>query len=148
MKNYIINNNTVAIIGIDKFSSKVIEKDKEIIVNLSSTEIIENSCLYYGSSLQGRIEASSKIIFNSYKVPILINNKDNLIFFPTISPNSNHCIWVSVNYVYELSINNKIVSIKFKNGSEIDTNLSLYSLENQLYKSYRFASIMYSRNFS
>ena len=148
MDNYIINTDTIAIIGIDRVSSKIIERDREFIINLSSIEIIENSCLYYGSSLQGRIDAASKIIFNSYKVPILINNKDNLVFFPTISPSSNQCIWISINEIYELNNNNSLVTIIFKNGSKIDTNLSLYSLENQMCKSYRFSSIMYSRNFS
>ena len=70
MDNYIINKNTMVIIGIDEKFSKIIERDNEFEVVNSAKSIIENSCLYYGSSYKGRVESSSNILDSNYKVPI------------------------------------------------------------------------------
>ena len=82
MDNYIINSNTIAVIGIDNNTCKVIEIDNEKIINKSSFSVIEDSCLYYGSSYQGRVDAANVLIANSYKVPIVVENFNNLVFFP------------------------------------------------------------------
>lgn len=145
IKDYIINNKTIAIIGVDSRNSKVIEDNGEIIVNENCFEIIENSCLYYGSSYNGRLEASSKIIKCSYKMPIIIDNSNNLVFFPTMGPYLDLCIWINIDKIYNIDIKNNILKINFKNNSFISTNMSLYSLENQMLKSYNLLSIIKDR---
>jgi len=147
MENYIINSKTIAVIGIDNNTCKVIEKDEEIIINKSSFSVIEDSCLYYGSSYQGRVDASNTLISNSYKVPIIVENINNLVFFPTISPNSSSCMWISIDMVFNNIVDKDTNSCKivFKNNKEILTNLSKYSMENQMLKSYILYSIMKSR---
>ena len=149
MDKYIINCDTIAVIGIDSKSCKIIEKDRELIVNKNSFSVIEDSCLYYGASYQGRVDASNILISNSYKVPIVVENTNNLVFFPTISPNSNLCMWISIDMIFNNVIDKKTNSCKiiFKNNTEILTNLSSYSLENQMLKSYILHSIMKSRNY-
>jgi len=147
MENYIINSKTIAVIGIDNNTCKVIEKDEEIIINKSSFSVIEDSCLYYGSSYQGRVDASNTLISNSYKVPIIVENINNLVFFPTISPNSSSCMWISIDMVFNNIVDKDTNSCKivFKNNKEILNNLSKYSMENQMLKSYILYSIMKSR---
>lgn len=147
MENYIINCDTIAIIGIDNTTCRVIEKDNEIIINKNCFSVIEESCLYYGSSYQGRVDASNMLISNSYKVPIVVENINNLVFFPTISPNSNLCMWISIEKILNNVVDEDTKSCKliFKNNVEILTNLSSYSMENQMLKSYMLHSIMDSR---
>lgn len=149
MDNYIITCDTIAIIGIDNNTCKVIEKDNEMIINKNSFSVIEESCLYYGSSYQGRVDAANVLISNSYKVPIVVENINNLVFFPTISPNSSLCMWISIDNIFNNVVDDdtKACKLIFKNNVEILTNLSNYSLENQMLKSYMLHSIMKSRNF-
>ena len=147
MENYIINNNTIAVIGIDNNTCKVIEIEDEMIVNKSCLSVVEDSCLYYGSSYQGRVDAANMLISNSYKVPIVVENINNLIFFPTISPNSSLCMWISIDMVFNNIVDKDTNSCRiiFKNNKEILTNLSKYSMENQMLKSYMLYSVMKTR---
>ena len=48
--NYEINPMTLAILPIAKNVSKVIEMDQVLTVSKSTTEIIDDSCKYFGSS--------------------------------------------------------------------------------------------------
>lgn len=147
MDNYIINSNTIAVIGIDNNTCKVIEIDDEKIIYKSSFSVIEDSCLYYGSSYQGRVDAANVLISNSYKVPIVVESVNNLVFFPTISPNSSLCMWISIDMVFNNIVDKDTNSCRiiFKNNKEIKTNLSKYSMENQMLKSYMLYSVMKSR---
>ena len=54
MNSYEINNDTLAILPLNEYKSKVIEKTKTFVVDLTPMKIIENSCAYFGSSYQGR----------------------------------------------------------------------------------------------
>ena len=44
MKDYEINDETLAIIGVSETKARVVEKDDEYIVQRSAYEIIDNSC--------------------------------------------------------------------------------------------------------
>lgn len=146
MNNYVINKRTISIIGINKNKSKIVEIDREFEINQGQQEIIKNSCLYYGSSLLGRIEAANLIISNSYKVPIIIEKENNIIFFPTVSPNSHNCMWINIDYILKLEKNDhNNCNLILKNNSKLCTNLSYYTLENQMNKSFLLSSIMKDR---
>ena len=83
LENYEINSGTLAVIPIDEYTSKVIELDNEYIVNKPCFEIIDDSCNYYGSTYQGRYEGTKNMIGMNYKLPIIIEESKNIIFFPT-----------------------------------------------------------------
>ena len=99
---YEINKNTQVLLPISETKSKVIEKDNEYIVNNSVFKIIEHSCEYFGSTYEGRKNGTKKLLGISYKSPIIIEDYNNLIFFPTTSPESEECIWINreVNSCY------------------------------------------------
>ena len=96
MNSYEINNDTLAIIPIDNYQSKIIEKNNEFIVNMTPIKIIDNSCQFFGSSYQGRFIGTKKLIGVSHKAPIIIEETRNIIFFPTNSPRLNECILKSL----------------------------------------------------
>ena len=54
MKNYEINADTLALIPINNNTVKVYEEDEEFLVNKNVNQIMEDSCKYFGSSLEGR----------------------------------------------------------------------------------------------
>ena len=99
MDSYEINKDTCAIISVEKNISRVLENNNEYYVNMPSYEIMDNSCQYYGSSCEGRIKGTKMILGSSYKVPIVVEEKNDIIFFPTESPNSDSCCWLSLNQI-------------------------------------------------
>lgn len=142
---YEINNSTLAVISIDSCSCRVLEEEAEYIVNKSSYEIIDNSCKYFGSSYQGRYEGTKNLIGMNYKLPIIIEESRNIIFFPTTSPRLDDCYWISLNKISNYTIEDDKVYILFKNGTKIKVNISFFALENQILRASRLESVLRHR---
>ena len=79
---YEINNETLVIMPFGKNQSKVYEISGDFIVNMSPLNIIKASCLYFGSSYEGRKESAKYTAGIEMKVPVLIEESRNIIFFP------------------------------------------------------------------
>lgn len=129
---YEINDETIAIIPIDSSNTKVIELTKEYIIPQSTFEILEENCEYYGSTYNGRIKAAQKILNFSYKIPLLIEESEKIIFFPTKASTSSDCCWINHNFVKKREKNGKSTKVMFENGIEEEFNISKLSFENQL----------------
>ena len=143
---YEISKGTLAIVPNEKTTSLVYEDKERYLVNQTPFEIMEDSCLYFGSTYNGRKEGARSILVAEYKVPIIVDEADNLIVFPTTSPLSSDCIWISLNHLknYEKldSYNTKIV---FDNDKEIIVPSSYRSIENQVSRASRLDFIMRNR---
>lgn len=135
LKEYEINSNTLIIIPISKKVSKVIEINEEFMINKNSTEIIDDSCKFFGSSYNGRFEGTKKLIGVNYKSPIIVEESREIIFFPTSSPRFDNCYWVCLNKIDKFKKTIHDSKIVFKNGLEIDIPVSYSSLENQILRS-------------
>lgn len=145
LENYEINNGTLAVMPIDENTTKVIELDCEYIINKPCFEIIDNSCNYYGSTYQGRYEGTKNMIGMSYKLPIIIEESKNIIFFPTTSPRLINCSWVSLNNLKTYLKNKNGSDIVFKNDSISNFDISIFSLESQILRASRLESILRNR---
>ncbi len=145
ISNYEINSSTLAIIPLSKNSSKVIEEDDILIVNKTTTEIIDDSCKFFGSSYLGRHEGTKNIIGINYKAPIVIEETHEIIFFPTSSPRFNNCSWIALKKILKYKKENKNTIIIFKNGYQLPINISTGSLENQILRSTLLESVLRSR---
>ena len=147
MKDYEISRETLAIVPYGKDSSIVYEKDCNFIVNETPNNIMDDSCRYYGSSIQGRQKGTTDLTGISYKAPIIINEDGNIIFFPTSSPRLKKCCWVSLNniesYYYDFEKNTCIII--FDNNEKIEFDMSYCILNNQILKSHRLESIINKR---
>lgn len=132
MDNYEINSSTLAIIPISKKCSKVIEENNNFIINESTTDIIDHSCKFFGSSYNGRCAGTKNLVGFNYKSPIIIEESREIIFFPTSSPRFDNCYWISLNNIEKYSKKENISSIYFKNGINVDLDISYKSLENQI----------------
>ena len=143
--NYEINEGTLAIIAKENASSKILEDDREYVINSNPYEIMDYSCKYFGSSLEGRKEGTKAILNIEYKVPIIVENSNNLIFFPTASPESNNCSWISLKDIKTYKeLENGNTEITFNNGVKIDIPVSKRTVENQVFRASRLDLI--SRN--
>lgn len=75
LKNYIINDETLLLIPYfynGANITKVYEFDEELLVEKLPYEIIKESCLFFGSSFEGRRDGTMALINCKMKVPVII----------------------------------------------------------------------------
>lgn len=145
MDSYEINKETCAIVTINDEVTKVIEGNDDYIVNKSSYEVMEDSCQYYGSSCEGRIKGTKNILGSIYKVPIIIEETNDIIFFPTETIKSKNCIWISLNQIKKYERDRNYTKVYFNNGKEITIKMSINSFELQLLRANRLSAIINQR---
>lgn len=145
MVNYEINEDTLAVLynGYDK--TKVIEINNEYEFDSKAYKIMEYNCEYYGSTYVGRIKAAKKILNCSYKIPVLVEESNSLIFFPTMSSLSEECSWINYGAIQSYKKKGGNIEIEFINNKKLLLDMSKLSLENQLARSSRLESITRKR---
>ncbi len=143
---YEISNGTLAIVPNDAETSLVYEDEERYFINQKPFKIMEESCKYFGSSYSGRKESSKSILGAEYKVPIIVEDSDNLIVFPTTSPQADDCAWISLKRVKKFEkIDSNNTKIVFDNNKEIIVPVSYRSIENQVSRASRLDLIMRNR---
>lgn len=146
MKEYEINEGTLAVISIEGGKSKILEDSKNYIVNQSSYDVMDHSCKYFGSSYEGRKQGSKEVIGANYKLPIIVEDGRNLVFFPTTSVEDSECMWIAVNKIkkYEPMDYNS-TKIVFNNNEFVIVPLSYRSIQNQIFRATRLSYILSER---
>ena len=143
---YEINKGTLAIVPNEIDESLVYEDEERFLIHQSPFQIMEESCKYFGSTYEGRKDSAKAILGAEYKVPVIVEDTDNLIVFPTTSPKSEECIWISLKRVKSFekidSINTKVI---FDNNREIIVPVSYRTLENQISRASRLDFMMSKR---
>ena len=143
---YEISQGTLAIVPNEADNSLVYEDNERYIINEKPYQIMEESCKYFGSTYKGRKDSAKSMLGAEYKVPIIIEDTNNLIVFPTTSPTSEDCVWISLKRVKNIekvdSFNTRII---FDNDREIIVPSSFRSVENQLSRASRLDVILRKR---
>lgn len=145
LDSYEINSSTLAIIAVSETLSRIIENEREFYVSMSSLEIVENSCKYYGSTYEGRCEATRFMLGCSYKLPIIVEESKPIILFPISSPKFTKCSWFSITNVDKVVKHELGAKILFKTGYELILESSFDSIENQMLRATRLSCILYDR---
>ena len=142
MDNYEINNNTIALIFND-YKTYIYEVDNFIVINKIPNNLIKYSCEYFGSSLKGRIEGTKYITGITHKSPIIIEETNEIVFFPTSSPRLDSCSWIRNKYVIKYEkIDSKSCYLYLINGRKIKINCSYETIDNQIMRSSRLESVI------
>ncbi|MBQ9318280.1 MAG: competence protein ComK [Bacilli bacterium] len=131
LNEYEINSATQAIIPLDEDKAMVYEEEGEYIVDKPANQIINYNCNFYGSSYDGRCEGTRSLIGIKSKLPIIIEESRDIIFFPTNSIRRKQSTWIALNKISSLHKNEKNSFIIFTDGRKIDFDISMFSLENQ-----------------
>lgn len=140
---YEINEGTLALISKDKFNTKILEDKSTYLIENNSLDILDSSCKYFGSSYEGRKEGSKSIMGCGYKIPIVVEDTMNLVFFPTTSPEDDNCIWIAVNQIKDYQQEKyNMTKIIFKNNEELVVPFSFRSIENQIFRATRLSYIL------
>lgn len=132
MEEYEINSETCMLMAIDKYHTKVIELEREFDIFNSTLEILDYSCKYYGSSYLGRKAGSINILKNIYKIPIIVEESRNIIFFPLNSPRYHHATWVSLGQIKSYRKKDNKTEVIFQNNKKIVLEISYLSFQNQV----------------
>lgn len=145
MEKYEVNEETLAVIGIGKNKSRVLEREKEYFIEDSAYEVMDYSCQYFGSSYLGRVDGSKKMLGANYKLPVIVEESSELIFFPISSPENIKCIWISLKWYQDIIEENGKTYIILKNGQKIECLISKSSIKNQLMRASRLNLILNER---
>ena len=144
--NYEITYDTEMIIPLSDNKSKIIEIDDEYVIEKNTLKILEHSCEYFGSSLEGRKEGTKKILGITHKSPIIVEESRKIIFFPTTSPERKDCAWINLEKIDKYyKVDKKTSSIVFKCGKVVNLNISYGSLTNQILRATRLKFILEDR---
>ncbi len=143
---YEVNYGTLAVLPNNADDSLIYEDNQRYIVQQKPFEIMEDSCKYFGSTYDGRKESAKSILGAEYKIPIVVEDSNNLIVFPTTSPSSDNCAWVSLNRVKSFEpIDSTSTKIIFDNDMEIIIPATFRSIENQISRATRLDYILRKR---
>lgn len=143
---YEISRGTLAIVPNSEENSLVYEDDSRYIVNETPFKIMEDSCKYFGSTYNGRKDSAKSILGAEYKVPIIVEENNNIIVFPTTSPSSADCVWISLGRMkYFEKIDSSNTKIVFDNNREIIVPCSYRTIENQVSRASRLDLVMRNR---
>ena len=145
MISYEINKDTLAIIPKNSYTTIIYEINNKFIVNDNTYNILDNSCKYYGSTFNGRKIASSNILKVNYKLPILIEESSNMVFFPTSSIRYNKSSWVSLNNIKRYEKNYRGTKVFFINNQSIIIPISYNIFNNQVLRSSRLIFLLKER---
>lgn len=143
---YIINYDTLVLVPYDNNKVLVYEVDDEFLVNMNVYSIIKNSCLFFGSSLEGRKEGTKALLNCEIKVPIIIEDSKNLIVFPTSSYRSNNNVWISYHNLLKYSkYGPQVTLLSFKNNRNIEVNVKYSIIDNQIIRCIKLDTIVTKR---
>lgn len=144
-KNYEISKGTYAICSNGENGSKILEEEGIYEIRENPSHIIEYGCNYFGSTYNGRREGSMQMLNSRYKVPIVIEDSRNMIFFPTANKEEPSCCWIALNKIKMYSQYGKKTSVEFINGERFIFDISFRSFQNQVLRASRLDSILNSR---
>lgn len=131
---YIINENTY-FLYFDGNNTIVKEKETELKFGGNKVKaILDHSCINYGSSFKGRCISSKYLLEGKYKLPIIISEKKNIIFFPLNGAKNDEIIWVNFNAVEIFYHQKEFVRVRFKNNFIQDFMTSFTIFNNQMFK--------------
>ncbi|MGX8177968.1 competence protein ComK [Exiguobacterium artemiae] len=123
----------------------LIQEQSEVVLEGHPIKLIEESCLYFGSSMRGRIEAARHILGPNRKTPVLIDWKAQTIFFPTTAKEKAECVWINFKQMKTVQKKGDTVQVEFQTGQRISTDASAYSIERQRIKTLELAYEMQRR---
>lgn len=98
-------------------------------------DLLEAACLYYGSSIQGRIEAARHVLGPHRKTPVVMDWHADAVFFPTIAKESPDCSWINFQHVTSIKKDGTNTVIQFLTGESIRVPVSDHTVSRQKQRS-------------
>ena len=132
---YEIDLSTVMLISLNDIKTKIITMDDEFVLDIDSKKIIDNSCKFFGSSLNDRVNMTKRLINIKSKSPIIIEESRDIIFFPLKSIREKCNIWISFNNLEKFVKSGDKTIFYFKGNKQVEIDFSYYIIDNQVTRS-------------
>lgn len=146
LKDYEINAETLILIPMHNRKTKVVEINDSFIVNNSTLNIIKDSCMFFGCSYEGRKDAVKNLIGVDMKVPILLEESRNIIFFPTASCVKRNSIWISYqNLLKYTKFNDFSTILYFQGKKKIKIDIKYNLIDNQVVRCLKLDTLLMKR---
>lgn len=130
-----ITKRTLAIVPIftGKHQCKIITLDGAFQSTMSAFNLINNACIRYGSTMDGRVKAVKVLFCFKQKTPFIIA-PFAISVFPTTSAKHPECIYI-FNHRFQVNELEKGKSrLTFFNNTKIDIPCSKYALHKQQHR--------------
>lgn len=137
LSEYLITTSTIMVKSIDNNSSMIYDLAGEYVSKMNTNNIIESSCYFYGSSYDARLNWSKEILNTKIKLPVVIEESKNIIFFPTRSISNDDCIWLSYNNIVRIERNGNSSNVYFGDNRVYSIDVSYDILDRQMYNCLR-----------
>ncbi len=149
-REYEVNPQTMALIAkYDRHGqviTEVIESEDKFDLPFHPGQIIDQSCRYFASSLEGRMAGTKQVAGFTHKPPIVISQKMGMYFFPIISPKRKECSWIAHKYIRSYKgENDHTTTIHFINGASVNVPVSAGMIANQVQRTAQFRFILEDR---
>ncbi|RWZ55198.1 competence protein ComK [Halobacillus fulvus] len=147
---YEINSQTMALIAKHREDGSIItivlESKGTYTVEKCPSQIVDESCRYFASSLEGRMSGTKQITNYTHKPPIVISEAMQIYFFPIISPKRKDCTWVAHKFIRSYNgETDQTTTIQFTNGSSVNIPVSIGMFANQVQRTAHFRVILEDR---
>ncbi|KPL59401.1 hypothetical protein AM506_10560 [Rossellomorea vietnamensis] len=90
----------------------------------SSMEILDESCMVYRSTYDGRIKAVRHAFDYLRKTPLMICPQQYIYAIPTMAPTDYDCMWLFCQHIESTSTREGKTYVHFTNGEELEINCS------------------------
>ncbi|ARI78075.1 competence protein ComK [Halobacillus mangrovi] len=149
-KEYEINPQTMALIAkyddCGQVITQVVERGNRFEITKCPSQVVDDSCRYFASSLEGRILGTKQVTSYTHKPPIVISEAMGIYFFPIISPKRKECSWVAHKYIRSYQgESDHTTTIQFSNGVNLNLPVSVGMFANQVQRTAHFRVILEDR---
>ena len=95
-------------------------------------DLIDSWCILNGASARGRMDAYKTLTAKNRKVPVLISEISQEIWFPTTSYKSNDCEWIRADQILSLQkVKQDKTRVQFLSGYEMEVRVNYRVLKKQ-----------------
>ncbi len=136
-KQYIINNKTF-VIAVKGYCTHIVEESRSLLLDISADKLLNRNCILRGSTLVGIKNAAKEILGTSTLLPIMIDIRNDVVFFPISSKANPNNIWVNLK-AFTAAFGNKII---LENNYKYKTNISEAKIYKQYIKAKKYRALL------
>lgn len=138
-KDYITTSETMALLPyLNQYGEEwsfALEVNRTLLIQKKSKAILNDSCNFFGSSYEGRIDGTRAIMNRGKMYPIAISVPLDMYMFPLSSPERYTCVWLSYVHIFEIEAHGPHqAKITFVNGQKIIVNKNKSLVDLKKYK--------------
>ena len=103
-------------------------------------------CLLYGSTFEGRTQAFKILTGTVQKPACLISESAGIVYFPTLSYRDDDCVWLCASAIYNVkAIDMHHSLVNFFNGNKIELAVNIRTVKKQMDRCEQFEVAMHKK---